>query len=170
MKDSCLSISELLEKYFDQEVTEGEKHLVENHLQNCPSCRDTLTSLEGLKSLIKAPVEKAAQEEDFPWVWQKIKREIQPQEKQGRWPSLRFWLVPSPLLKKKVWVPAVATAVLLMALTTQVIFKKTPSYSDASVVKYVESQTHHIMVYESENAKMTMIWLFDEGDQESSKS
>ncbi len=33
MKDSCSSVSRLLEKYFDQEVTDDERLLVEGHLQ-----------------------------------------------------------------------------------------------------------------------------------------
>jgi anti-sigma factor RsiW len=170
MKDSCSSISNLLEKYFDQEVTDEERRFVEGHLQDCLACRDALTSMEGLRTLIKAPVEEAIQQEDFPWVWQKIEREIRLQEKVSWWQSFRSWLDLSHFFKKKVWIPAVATAVVLLFLSTQVIFKKTPSYSEASVVKYIESQTYNIMVYESENTKMTVIWLFDGGDQELSKS
>jgi len=89
MKDSCSSVSELLEKYFDQEVTDRERLLVEGHLQDCPICRDALTSMEGLRTLIKVPVEEATQQEDFPWVWQKIERGIRLQEKAGWWQSLR---------------------------------------------------------------------------------
>jgi predicted anti-sigma-YlaC factor YlaD len=40
MKDSCFVVSRLLEKYFDQEVTDKERLFVEGHLQDCPACRD----------------------------------------------------------------------------------------------------------------------------------
>ena len=170
MTDSCSSVSKLLEKYFDREVTERERLLVEGHLQSCPACRDALTSMERLRTLIKTPVEEATQQEDFPWLWQKIEREIRLQEKVSWWQSLRSWMDLSPLFKKKVWIPAVATVIVLLFISTQVIFKKIPSYSDASVIEYIESESHNIMVYESEKAKMTMIWLFDEEDQESSRS
>jgi anti-sigma-K factor RskA len=170
MKDSCTLVLKLLEKYFDQEVTDRERLLVEGHLQDCPACRDALTSMEGLRTLIKVPVEEATQQEDFPWVWQKIEREIRLQEKVSGWQSLRSWIDLSPLFKKKAWIPAVATIAVLLFITTQVILKKTPSYSEASVVEYIESETHNIMVYESEKAKMTLIWLFDDEDQKSSRS
>jgi hypothetical protein len=170
MTDFCSSVSKLLEKYFDREVTERERLLVEGHLQSCPACRDALTSMEGLRTLIKTPVEEATQQEDFPWVWQKIEREIRLQEKVSWWQSLRSWMDLSPLFEKKVWIPAVATVIVLLFISTQVIFKKIPSYSDASVIEYIESESHNIMVYESEKAKMTVIWLFDEEDQESSRS
>ena len=151
-----------MEKYFDQEVTGEERVLVEGHLRGCPACRDTLKSLEELSTSIKVPVEQAVQKEDFPWVWQKIEREIRLQKKPTWWKSLRSWIEVSPLLKRKVWIPAVATVVVLLFITAQIIFKQTPSYPDASVVEYVESPTDNVMVYHLEKPKVTIIWVFDE--------
>ena len=166
MKDSCSSISKLLEKYFDQEVTDKERLLVEGHLQDCPACQDALESMEELRTLIKVPVEEAVQKEDFPWVWQKIEKEIRLHEKLTWWQSLRSWLDLSPLFKKKVWIPAVATVVVLLFITGQIIFKKTPSYPNASVVEYIESETNNVMVYDLEKEKVTVIWLFERSEKE----
>jgi anti-sigma factor RsiW len=165
MTNSCSSISTVLEKYFDQEATDEERFLVEGHLQDCPACREVLKSMEELRTLMRGPVENAVREEDFPWVWQKIEREIRLQEKRTRWQSLRSWLDVSPLFKKKVWIPAVATVTVLLLITTQIILKSTPSYPDASVVEYVESQNDNVMVYQLEEPKVTVIWLF-EGPEE----
>jgi anti-sigma factor RsiW len=169
MKDSCSSISTFLEKYFDREVTDKEKLFVEGHLQDCPACRDALTSMEELRTLIKVPVDEAAQKEDFPWVWQKIEREIRLQKKLTWWQSLRSWLDVSPFFKKKVWIPAAATLMVLLFITGQIIFKKTPSYPDASVVEYLESPTYNVMVYQLEEPKVTVIWLFEGPEKELSK-
>jgi hypothetical protein len=49
------------------------------------------------------------------------------------------------------------------------LFKKITSYPSPSVVEYIESQTHNVMIYESEKAKVTVIWLF-EGPEEASIS
>jgi len=162
MKDSCSSISKLLEKYFDREVTDEERVLVEGHLDGCAACRDALRSLEELSTFIKVPVEEAAQEEDFPWVWQKIEREIRSPEKLTWWQSLRSWMDVSPLFKRKVWIPAAATVVVLLFITAQIIFKETPSYPDVSVVEYIESPTDNVMVYHLEKPKVTIIWVFDD--------
>lgn len=171
MKDSCSSVSRLLEKYFDQEVTERQRLLVEGHLQDCPACRNALTSMEELRTLIKVPVEEAVQKEEFPWVWQKIEREIRsPGKELSWWQSISSWLDLSSLFNKKVWIPAVATFVVLLFITAQVIFKKTPSYPDASVVEYVESETNNVMVYDLEKARVTVIWLFEEPEEEVSPS
>ena len=166
MKDSCSSISKLLEKYFDREVTEKERVLVEGHLQDCLACRNALRSMEELRTLIKVPVEEAVQKEEFPWVWQKIEREIRLQKKLTWWQTLRSWIDVSPLLKRKVWIPAAATLVVLLLISAQIIFQKTPSYPDASVVEYVESQTDNVMVYQLEKPKVTVIWLFEGPEKE----
>jgi anti-sigma factor RsiW len=166
MKNSCVSISALLEKYFDHEVTDEERFLVEGHLQDCPGCREALTSMEELSTLMRVPVEEAAREEDFPWVWEKIEREIRSKEKRTGWQSLRSWLDVTPFLKRKVWIPVVATVVVLLFITTQIILKKTPSYPGGSVVEYVESQSDNVMVYQSEDPKVTVIWLLEGPEEE----
>jgi len=166
MKNSCSSVSTFLEKYFDQEVTDEERFLVEDHLQDCPGCRDALKSMEELRTLMSAPVEEAVRKEDFPWVWQKIEREIRLQKKRTWWQSLRSWLDVTPLFRRKVWIPAVATVVVLLFISTGIILKKTPSYPDGSVVEYVESQSDNVMVYQLEEPKVTVIWLFEGPEEE----
>lgn len=163
MKEACLSVSKLLEKYFDQEVRDNEKSLVEGHLRNCADCRNALRSLEELRALIKSPVEEAIREEDFPWIWQKIEREIRKtQEKLTWWQSLHSWLDIRPLFRKKVWIPAAATLVVLLFITVRLIFQAAPSYPGATVVEYLDSPTYNVMVYQPEEPKVTVIWVFDE--------
>ncbi len=170
MKNYCSTVSRLLEKYFDQEVTEEERSLVESHLQDCPGCRNALRSMERVRNLIKNPVEETVEREDFPWVWEKIERGIQLEERPTTWEFLRSWLDMTHLLKKRVMIPAMAAAVILILATAPLLFKKTTSYPSPSVVEYVESPTYNVMVYESENSKMTVIWLFEGPEQEHSTS
>ncbi len=166
MKGSCSSVSKLLERYFDQEVTEKEKFLVEGHLQNCLACRNALRLMEELTTLIKAPVEEAVRNEEFPWVWQKIEREVHRSQGKLTWWQF-FWseLDVFALFRKKVWIPAAATVVLLLLITAQIIFQKPPYYPDGSVVEYVQSQTGNVMVYQLENPKVTVLWLFEEPEE-----
>jgi anti-sigma factor RsiW len=170
MKSGCSSVSRLLEKYFDREVAPEERSLVEGHLQDCPACRRALQSMETLRILIKGPVEEAAEKEAFPWVWEKIERGIRPKERPGFWDSLKSWLDVAPLLKRKMLIPAVAAAVILILMTAPLLFKKTASYPTLSVVEYVESETYNVMVYELETPQVTVIWLFEGPEEESSAS
>jgi anti-sigma factor RsiW len=164
MKDPCPSVSKLLEKYFDHEVTEEERSLVEAHLPGCPNCQEALNMMAGLRDVMKNPVEEAVEKEDFPWVWQKIERGIRLAEKPPWWESIRSWLDISPLFKRRVWIPAVATVAIL--IFTLILFKKTPSHPGASVVEYLESPTYNVMVYDLEKAKVTVIWLFEGPEEE----
>jgi hypothetical protein len=170
VKSECSSISRLLEKYFDQEVTPEEKSLVEGHLPDCPACRMALDSMQNLRILIKSPVEEAVEKENFPWVWEKIGKGIQRKEGPGLWDFLKSWLDVTPFLKKKIMIPAVAAAVILILITAPLLFKKATSYPTLSVVEYVESETYNVMVYELETPQVTVIWLFEGPEEESSAS
>ena len=170
VKSECSSISGLLEKYFDQEVTPEERSLVEGHVPDCSACRMALDSMQNLRMLIKNPVEEAVGKESFPWVWEKIEKGIQRKERPGLWDFLKSWLDVTPLLKRKILIPAVAAAVILILITAPLLFKKTTSYATLSVVEYVESETHNVMIYELENEKVTVIWLFNGPEEEVSTS
>jgi len=169
MKNPCLS-QKLLERYFDQEASPEERTLVENHLIGCSSCQRRLKSMETLREAIKKPIEKALEKETFPWVWERIEREIQKEYKASWWESFRSWLDLTPMLKRKVWVPVLATLIILVGVTSQIFFKKIPSYSEISVVKYVESYDNDIMLYQLEKQKVTVIWVFEKPEMEISDS
>lgn len=49
-------VTELLSAYYDGELTSNLKHQVENHLQDCDTCRAELESLRELSSILKADV------------------------------------------------------------------------------------------------------------------
>jgi predicted anti-sigma-YlaC factor YlaD len=170
MKESCSAVSKLLEKYFDQEVTDEEKSVVETHLLDCQACQEVLRSMEELRNLVRAPVEEAVQKEDFQWIWQKIERGIRLEERPTFWETLQSWLQISPLFQRKVWISAAVAVAIILIITIPMFFKKTPSLLDQSVIEYVESQTHNVMIYESENKKVTVIWLFEGPAEETSPS
>ena len=170
MKESCSAVSKLLEKYFDQEVTDEEKSVVETHLLDCQACQEVLRSMEELRNLVRAPVEEAVQKEDFQWIWQKIERGIRLEERPTFWENLQSWLQISPLFQRKVWISAAVAVAIILIITIPMFFKKTPSLLDQSVIEYVESQTHNVMIYESENKKVTVIWLFEGPAEETSPS
>jgi hypothetical protein len=164
MKHLCSSVSELLEKYVDQEVTDQEKTLVEAHLLDCSSCRDDLKSMEEISNVMKVPLEVMARQEDFDRAWLKIKREIRSEEKRSWWEVFRSWLGLPVLHQKRVWIPAVAAILVLIFVTVPLLLKKNPSLPVDFGVEYVESKTNNVMVYEVEPT-VTVIWLF-EGDEE----
>jgi anti-sigma factor RsiW len=170
MKESCSSIVTLLERYFDQESSEHETARVEEHLQKCQPCQESLRLMQGIRRAIKPPVDEAIEKENFQSMWQNIQREIRLREKPSFWETLRAWLDISPLFRKKVWIPALATVAILAFVIVPILFKNIPSPSAVSVVEYVDSPSYNVMVYESEKSNVTVIWLFDDQEEESSTS
>ena len=168
MRDPCASVSELLERYFDRDVTDQERAFVEHHLQDCQACQAELKSLEELQTMLKTPVDEAARQEDFAWVWQKIEREIQEREKPSWRDSVRAWFDLSFPFRRRVWIPAVAAALLIIAIGSPLFFKENPSQTELSIVEYVESHTNNVMVFESERENVAIIWLFEGTEGESS--
>jgi anti-sigma-K factor RskA len=129
-----------------------------------------LDSMQNLRNLIKSPVEEAADKETFPWIWEKVEKGIQRKERPGLWDFLKSWLDVTPFLKKRIMIPAVSVAVILILITAPLLLKKTTSYPTLSVVEYVESETYNVMVYEVETPQVTVIWLFEGPGEESSAS
>jgi predicted anti-sigma-YlaC factor YlaD len=168
MKDPCSSISKLLEKYFDRETTGDDGILIQDHLRQCPTCQAQLKSMEELRTTLRTPVDEAVQKETFAWVWQKIEREIQTREKPSWRESIRAWFGLSFPFRRRVWIPAVAAALLIIAIVSPLLFKETPSKTELSIVEYVQSDTNNVMVFESEKENLAIIWLFEGTEGESS--
>jgi anti-sigma-K factor RskA len=72
--------------------------------------------------------------------------------------------------RRKAWIPAVVAAAIILVITIPFLLKETPSYPSPSVVEYIESPTNNVMVYESEKPNVTIIWLFEGLEEESSPS
>lgn len=159
--NKCLSIEKLLNKYFDQEATQEEISLIEGHINNCPNCQVTLKTMGEIRDAVKNPVEEALKRETFPWVWEKIEREIRLKEKARLWENLLLKLEICLLYKRRVLIPALSFMVILILIMSQLFFKKPPSHIDQTVVEYIESKTYNVMVYEFEKSEITVIWLFE---------
>jgi anti-sigma-K factor RskA len=124
--------------------------------------------MEELRATLRSPVDEAVKEETFAWMWQKIEREIQTRGKPSWQESIRTWLGLSFPFRRRVWIPAVAAALLIVAIGSPLLFKETPSQTELSIVEYVQSDTHNVMVFESERENVAIIWLFEGTEGESS--
>jgi len=170
MRKDCSSLSTLLDKYFDGETSQREQEAVETHLKQCPACQERLKFMSEIKGAFQRPVLEALEKETFPWLWEKIEREIRFKPRETLWESIKGWFEITPFLKKRVWIPATVVATLLILLISPTLFKKNSSHLPLPVVEYVESKTNNVMIYELENGKVTVIWLFEESEAESSPS
>lgn len=159
-----------MDKYFDGETSPKEQEMAEKHLKECPACRERLKFMSEVKVALQRPVMEASEKETFPWVWEKIEREIRFKPRWSLWESIKRVFEVTPLIRKKIWIPAAAVATLLLLLLSPALFKKNSSHLPLPVVEYIESKTNNVMIYELENVKVTVIWLFEETESDSSAS
>lgn len=159
-----------MDKYFDGETSPKEQEMAEKHLKECPACRERLKFMGEVKVALQRPVMEASEKETFPWVWEKIEREIRFKPRWSLWESIKRVFEVTPLIRKKIWIPAAAVATLLLLLLFPALFKKNSSHLPLPVVEYIESKTNNVMIYELENVKVTVIWLFEETESDSSAS
>lgn len=170
MRKDCSSISKLIDKYFDRETSQRENEVVEQHLRECAACRERLKFMDEIKVALQRPVLEASEKETFPWVWEKIEKGIKVRPRWTLWESIKREFEITPLIKKKIWIPAAVMASLFFLLFFPGLFKKNSSSPPLPVVEYIESKTNNVMIYELENVKVTVIWLFEESELESSVS
>ena len=81
--ERILSLPNFWKDILTTRLPSEEKSLVEGHLSHCQICQDALKAMDGLRHLIKDPVDELDRKENFYRVWQKIEREIQQEEKLG---------------------------------------------------------------------------------------
>ena len=166
MKPDCAFPAELLGRYFDRETTEDERVRVEEHLPGCPVCGEILREMDSLQGLLKSSLEKeTATAEETGQMWARIEAGIRRKERSLSWRPDWSWLRWRPLTLRNAWIPGLAAAALALIVLVPFLFQS-PSTPSGSVVEYVESQTHNVMVYEFEKTKVTVIWLLDGSEQE----
>ena len=93
---------EWLPAYHDGELSENRRRRVENHLQDCPSCRAELQSLQGLSALLRTdPAPAHTPPERFAArVQLLLPRSQSPHQNPARLPR---WVLGAPLLLIVVW-------------------------------------------------------------------
>jgi anti-sigma factor RsiW len=166
MKPVCTFPAELLDRYFDREATADERVRVEEHLPACPACGELLREMGSLQALLKSSLEKeTATAEETGQMWTRIASEIRRKERRASWRPDWSWLRWRPLTLRNAWIPGLAAAALALIVLVPFLLQS-PSTPAGSVVEYVESQTHNVMVYEFEKTKVTVIWLLDGSEQE----
>lgn len=73
---NCNDIKSLVHTYIDNELTEGEKQLFENHINNCQGCRAELENAKKFNKLLKENVTKVELPPYFEAkLWARIERE-----------------------------------------------------------------------------------------------
>lgn len=156
MKDQYSDIKKLLERYYDNELSEKEKIEVEGHLTTCTECKEELKSIEGLSVLIREYGTMEPEEETFEKVWHGVREGI------VKTVGARLAL-PYTLLLTAVFVVLLMLAWLFYPYKTEELPE---AKTGLVVVEAVESSPKGVMVFNANGGSVAVIWLFEIEDGE----
>ncbi|RJP73051.1 MAG: zf-HC2 domain-containing protein [Candidatus Abyssobacteria bacterium SURF_17] len=159
----CEDVRKLLERFYDRELKGKQLTAVTAHVQECVNCSKELERIERVGRALKAHYEQVAVSESLSGMWNRVSEAIEtPAAAEPL--SFREKLLGILRLPKPAWaaVAAVAVAVIL-------VFAYLPGNQDSTfaandcIIDSVVAENCSIMVYETGNAGMKVIWVMDEG-------
>jgi anti-sigma factor RsiW len=107
---------DLLQRYYDGELTGKRSERVRNHLQECQLCQKRQQSLARLHGLFQLNAEQIARDVDFDLLYRRVASQIERQQPAGLIEKLQAWWDGIPLWRPQVWAPATAVAFAAIAI------------------------------------------------------
>jgi hypothetical protein len=144
--------SNLLNRFFDEELGPDEFARMTHHLKYCPSCQEVLRHNRSVSKLLRTGFDEALAPIDFKALEQGVLALIH--KKRGPW-----WMkFKDQLVSKKFYIPAAAVAtglVLLFALVTG----PAPAPGPSAIIDSLEGGVGSVMILETEKAHHTILWF-----------
>lgn len=168
MKD-CESIRKSLDAWLDGELGGPEAGGVEGHLQECAACLEQKRRLERIQLMLKDSLEREASRLSFRSFWSGVEQRIS-----ARRPGYENLLARlRPLLQPQ----RLAWAAPLMILFLLAIFYSEPYFvawragqSNLASVESIDTHGFNVAVFKESETKTTVIWLFDNQEDEETSS
>jgi hypothetical protein len=166
---NCEDLGELLGPWLDGELSPSDAEAVRSHLAECSECREQIRQLERLDVLLKSALEPAGAGITFPPFWRGVKARIDTPR-------------PRPVallegLRSAIAGPRLAWAVPAVILILIGVFSldrfrpawRGPSQSGFAAVESIDAHGRNVALLREDNTKTTVIWLYQEEDNETSE-
>jgi anti-sigma factor RsiW len=143
--------SELISRYYDEELNQTERSQVESHILVCPSCNKILEDLKAVSNQYGAHLARQSAgidtRETEKHVLERLRREEAP-----------WWAkVKDAFLSKKALVSATATVCVALLFIT-VLRVPTPD-SPSAIVTSVSGDVSSIIILEAPKTRQTILWF-----------
>ncbi len=122
---------DLLQRFFDGDLTGESATQVSEHLDACQECSRRHGSLVRLRGLINMAAEDLAEEVDFDAVYGKVVAGIERRPAAGLLTGLRGWFDELLAKRPQVWMPATAAAAVAAAVLITMSFPQGDETSSA---------------------------------------
>ena len=143
--------SELISRYYDEELDQVERSQVESHILVCPSCNKILEDLKEISNQYGGHLARQSVGIDT----QEIEKHVLDRLRRSEAP---LWArVKETLLSKKILVPATATACVALLLIT--VLRVPIPDSPSAIVTSVSGDVSSIMILEAPETRQTILWF-----------
>jgi len=144
--------SNLLNRFFDEELGPDEFARMTHHLKYCPSCQEVLRHNRSVSTLLRTGLDEVLAHANFEEAEEGVLALIQ--KKRGPW-----WMkLRDQLVCKKFYVPAAAVAtglVVFFALVTG----PAPAPGPSAIINSFEGDVGSVMILETEKSHHTILWF-----------
>jgi len=159
---ACNEARELLGKFHDRELQDREYQAVAEHLKGCIHCAQEMKKLEGVGRLLKNHYGAVSASEDFSGLWARVFAGLDAAPPVAIPFSRRFTKILR--LPKPVWAGiAAAAAALVLLLAYPPGTQKPAVAANECIIDKVNAQNGSVMVYETDETKMKIIWVMENG-------
>jgi len=180
---------ELLQRYFDGELSNGSAVEARQHLDSCETCRKRHRSLERLHMFVNMSAEEAAEDVDFNSLFGRIESGIEEAQKREKVVSIKSWFKSSRLSRPLVFAPVAIAAAAVFVFVNQLaptqevtrgpqgrkrsnrtvlVDKRIPQQPQNSEVVQVDFGANTGTVFEialAEGVSTPVVWINDETDE-----
>jgi hypothetical protein len=164
-RSRCKKISRWIGPYCDGELSEGPRSLVDEHLEDCPTCRLEYDRLRQTGELFRQgfAASTAGEDLDLENLSHRIREEIRLSEMSAKEVSFGQRLQESWFQGTKVLLPSALVAALI-AVFIFTIYKSPPSVikqyeQNECIIDSIEGEKSTVMFFKTLESKITVIWI-----------
>lgn len=163
--NACARVRPLLEPYHDDALAPAQEAFVVRHLAACEACAAELAGLAALRTMLRKPVSAELLDQPADHMWTRVAADLDRQAtRKMRGTDLaaqrtqRVW---------RLWArPALAMGTAAVLLTVALVAppKKPQDVNvakDTFMIEHIDAGEGGVLVYESEDTDMTIIWMID---------
>jgi hypothetical protein len=159
-----------LEKFLDEELGKAKRLKVEQHLAQCPACRQRLEVLKLQGDLLREEILTAAMRTDFSGFEDRVESRIRLEEPAPLGERAALWLKETLYHYRTVWVTSLVTAAVLLAVLIPVLSgQPEPTRGEPElarvdnevIIDSMEYAGQRSMIFTVSKNDTTVIWLYD---------
>jgi anti-sigma factor RsiW len=173
---NCESVRDSLGAWLDGELKPADAHSLQLHVEQCAACARERQQLDQLEAVLKRVIRSGAPDIAFEPFWNGVQKRIEERtEERTRWHSgLSDWAQAVFAVPRLAWAVPVVIGLLLglLSLDSLVpVWKKDAQRENFASVESIDSYGRNVALFRDNEAKTTVIWLYQnqEGEDESSR-